>query len=161
MPWRIGKDTDTVKVYVPREQKKRWEKAAISKGFFRTGDGRKKAKLSEFIKTQITLMVNGGEDLGWTSPPESEKYRAQIRNLEEEIKRQQEENAAMKRREVGVSENRVIERLSENEDKTFDQLVQGLIDTEAEATYEALQQLILKKVVTYGKSRDSFRLRGR
>lgn len=77
----------------------------------------------------------------------------QIQNLKLENTRLCEKVSQLETREVGINEDRLL-RLLSKEYMDFEDIVQRLIDTEKEATFEALQRLALKGMVeidNYGK----------
>ncbi|HWQ96444.1 MAG TPA: hypothetical protein VN368_03615 [Candidatus Methylomirabilis sp.] len=61
-------------------------------------------------------------------------------------------------REVGINEDRLLRFLSK-EYMDFEELIQKLIDTEKEATFEALQRLALKGIVEVDKYSKGWRLK--
>jgi hypothetical protein len=130
-------------------------------GYVRNTSRGKIANLSEFVQVMINLVLSDAQKEIWFGSQEVEKYRARILDLEREVERLQLQNNELKRREIGVSDRRVIERLSEDKTKRFDELVQELIDTEAEAAYETLQRLILKGVVECVYPHGGYRLKPR
>jgi len=71
---------------------------------------------------------------------------AQIQNLKHENSRLSEKVSQLQSREVGLNEDRLLRFLSKDY-IDFEDLVQSLIDTEKEATFEALQRLALKGIV--------------
>ncbi len=78
---------------------------------------------------------------------------AEIHNLKFENARLFEKISQLETREVGINEDRLLKYLSKDY-MDFENLVQKLIDTEKEATFEALQRLALKGIVEidkYGK----------
>ena len=78
---------------------------------------------------------------------------AQIQNLRLENAKLSEKVSQLETREVGINEDRLLRFLSKDH-IDFENLVQKLIDTEKEATFEALQRLALKGIVeidNYGK----------
>lgn len=83
----------------------------------------------------------------------SDYLEAQIRNLKLENARLSEKVRQLETREVGINEDRLLRFLSKDY-IDFEELVQRLIETEKEATFEALQRLALKGIVeidNYGK----------
>src|SRR5659263_8856 len=71
---------------------------------------------------------------------------AQIQNLKLENARLSEKVSQLEIREVGINEDRLLRFLSKDY-IDFEELVQKLIDTEKEATFEALQKLALKGII--------------
>ncbi len=83
---------------------------------------------------------------------------AQIQNLKLENARLVERISQLEDREVGINEDRLLRFLSK-EYLDFEELVQKLIDTEKEATFEALQRLALKGIVEIDKYGKRWRLK--
>jgi len=83
---------------------------------------------------------------------------AQIQNLKLENARLSEKVSPLEIREVGINEDRLLRFLSK-EYMDFEELVQKLIDTEKEATFEALQRLALKGLVEIDKYGKRWRLK--
>jgi hypothetical protein len=82
----------------------------------------------------------------------------QIQNLKLENTRLSEKVSQLEIREVGINEDRLLRFLSKDY-IDFDELVQKLIDTENEATFEALQMLALKGIVEIDKYGKRWRLK--
>lgn len=139
-----------VKVYVDPGEKRLWERRAAEAA---RGD----PNLSEFIRNTINLHVKGGCREGATGG-EAERLRVQLQEAERTLQGLQEEVNQLKRREWGVSERRVLEKLRDGP-KNLDQIVQELIDTEAEAAYETLQKLLQRGEVEYVSPHDLYRLK--
>ncbi len=83
---------------------------------------------------------------------------AQIHNLKLENAKLSEKVSQLETREVGINEDRLIRFLSKDY-IDFEYLVQKLIDTEKEATFEALQKLALKGIVEVDKYGKRWRLK--
>jgi hypothetical protein len=83
---------------------------------------------------------------------------AQIQNLKLENARLSEKVIQLETREVGINEDRLLRFLSKDY-MDFEELVQKLIDTEKEATFEALQRLALKEIVEVDKYGKRWRLK--
>jgi hypothetical protein len=82
----------------------------------------------------------------------------QIQNLKLENARLSEKVSQLETREVGINEDRILRFLSK-EYMDFEELVQKLIDTEKEATFEALQKLALEGTVEVDKYGKRWRLK--
>ncbi len=83
---------------------------------------------------------------------------AQIHNLKLENSRLSEKVSQLETREVGINEDRLL-RFLFTDYMDFEDLVQKLIETEMEATFEALQKLGLKGIVEVDKYGKSWRLK--
>jgi len=151
---------DPVTTYISPERKRRWEEIAIEMGFARNlSDGTQAPNLSEFIQTMVESSLSKFKPPEKGSVFQEDQLRAKIHSLEKEVELLRRQNEELKRREMGVSEDRIIDKLSKKKTKTFDQLVQELIDTEAEAAYETLQRLLRKGVVKLVPTSNAYRLR--
>ncbi len=93
-----------------------------------------------------------------TATTNNDYLEAQIRNLKLENTRLSEKVSQLETREVGINEDRLFISLSKNY-IDFEDLVQRLIDTEREATFEALQRLALKGIVEVDKYGKRWRLK--
>lgn len=158
--WKDRLKSEVVKTYVPTKVKEEWEETAKNLGFTRETKEGTQANLSEFIAAMVESALNE------FTPPEGvvasdvvERVRAKVHSLEREVDRLQEQNRELRKKEVGVSEDRVLGKLS-TRTKRFDDIVQELINTEGEATYQTLQRLLRKGAVEYVPQQDAYRLRG-
>jgi predicted RNase H-like nuclease (RuvC/YqgF family) len=103
-----------------------------------------------FGKTEAALTLFEPQNSVTTN---NDYLEAQIQNLKHENSRLSEKVSQLQSREVGLNEDRLLRFLSKDY-IDFEDLVQSLIDTEKEATFEALQRLALKGIVdidNYGK----------
>lgn len=141
-----------VKVYVDPQEKRLWDQKAAEAA-------RENPNLSEFIRNIINLHVSGGCQEGATGG-EAEELRVQLQERERVIQGLEEEVRQLKRREWGVSERRILERLRDGP-KSLDQIVQELIDTEGEAAYETIQKLLQKGDVEYVPNHALYRLKAK
>ena len=102
-------------------------------------------KWSQWIREKVDMAIN--MDLLQSVTSDASNIRTQeLRRENEALKKRL---AALEGREIGVSFNRVIELLQGGEYVDFDVVVQRLIDTEAQAAYQTLQELA-------GKYRSEF-----
>jgi len=93
-----------------------------------------------------------------TAATNNDYLEAQIQNLKLENTRLSEKVGRLETREVGINEDRLLRFLSKDY-MDFEDLVQKLIDTEKEATFEALQRLVLKGIVEIDKYGKRWRLK--
>jgi predicted RNase H-like nuclease (RuvC/YqgF family) len=96
-----------------------------------------------FGKTEAALTLFEPQNSVTTN---NDYLEAQIQNLKHENSRLSEKVSQLQSREVGLNEDRLLRFLSKDY-IDFEDLVQKLIDTEKEATFEALQRLALKGIV--------------
>ena len=91
---------------------------------------------SEWIAQKVNLALNATslQEGAHTDTVEATHLQRQITKLQDRIRE-------LEAREIGVSDTRILRILSTDEFVDFDDVVQALIDTEAEAAYEAIQRL--------------------
>ncbi|CAG0997581.1 hypothetical protein ARNL5_03779 [Anaerolineae bacterium] len=93
-----------------------------------------------------------------TTTMKNDYFEAQIQNLKLENAKLFEKVRQLKTREVGINEDRLLRFISK-EYMDFENLVQKLIDTENEATFEAIQRLALKGIIEVDKYGKKWRLK--
>jgi len=91
---------------------------------------------STWITTKVNLALNATslQHDTQTDTVETSHLQRQITKLQDRIRE-------LEAREIGVSDTRILRILSTDEFVDFDDIVQALIDNEAEAAYEAIQRL--------------------
>ena len=91
---------------------------------------------SEWIAQKVNLALNATslQHDTQTDTVETAHFQRQITKLQDRIRE-------LEAREIGVSDTRILRILSTDEFVDFDDIVQALIDNEAEAAYEAIQRL--------------------
>ena len=112
-------------------------------------------KWSQWIREKVDMAIN--MDLLQSVTSDASNIEAQELHRENEALKKR--LAALEGREIGVSFNRVIELLQGGEYVDFDVVVQRLIDTEAQAAYQTLQELAGKYIVECNPSGKRWRLR--
>lgn len=112
-------------------------------------------KWSQWIREKVDMALN--MDLLQSVTSDASNIEAQ--ELQRENEALKKRMAAFERREIGVSFNRVIELLQGGGYVCFDTIVQKLIDTEAEATYETLTELASRYIVECDPSGKRWRVR--
>ncbi len=93
-----------------------------------------------------------------TAATNNDYLEAQIQNLKLENSKLSDKVSQLETREVGINEDRLLRFLSRDY-IDFEDLVQRLVDTEKEATFEALQRLALKGMVEIDKYGKRWRLK--
>jgi hypothetical protein len=83
---------------------------------------------------------------------------AETAHLHRQIEKLQDRIRELESREIGVSDTRILRILS-GELMDFDRLVQKLVDSETEATYQTLQRLAADGEVTCDDSGTRWRLK--
>jgi hypothetical protein len=137
-----------ISVWLFPEQIKKWD----TQRKLESSDPDKSILWSKWIYGKVEAAMNlfGPQNITATN---NDYFEAQIQNLKLENARLSEKVSQLETREMGISEDRLLRFLS-REYIDFEDLVQRLIDTEKEATFEALQRLALKGMVEidkYGK----------
>ncbi len=112
---------------------------------------------SKWIYGKVEAALNLFE-LQNTTSTNNDYLEAQIQNLKLENTRLMERISRLETREVGINEDRLLRYLSKDY-MDFEELVQNLINTEKEATFEALQRLALKGIVEVDKYGKRWRLK--
>lgn len=137
-----------ISVWLFPEQIEKWD----AQRKLESSDSVKPILWSKWIFGKVEASLNLFEPQK-TAATNNDYLEAQIQNLKHENSRLIEKVIQLETREVGISEDRLLRFLS-TEYMDFEDLVQKLIDTEKEATFEALQRLALKGMVNldnYGK----------
>ena len=115
----------------------------------------KLVKWSQWIRGKVDVAL--AADVLQSNAVDTSSIEAQeLRRANEDLKKRL---AALESREIGVSLNRVIETLQGGKWVDFNDVVQSLIDTEAEATYETLQELAGTYIVECNGTATKWRLR--
>ena len=91
---------------------------------------------SEWIAQKVNLALNAAS-LQHDTPTDT----VEAAHLQRQITKLQDRIRELEAREIGVSDTRILRILSADEFMDFDDVVQSLIDNEAEAAYEAIQRL--------------------
>lgn len=100
-------------------------------------------KWSQWVREKVEIALN--VDVLQSNTVNTSSIETQELDRENEALKKR--LAALEGREIGVSFNRVIELLQGGEYVGFDVVVQRLIDTEAQAAYQTLQELAGKYIV--------------
>ena len=112
-------------------------------------------KWSQWIREKVDIAINMDLLQSVTSDASSIEVQ-ELKRENEDLKKRM---AALEGREIGVSFNRVIELLQGGEYVDFNTIVQKLMDTEMQATYETLQELAGKYLIECDPSGKKWRLR--
>lgn len=137
-----------ISVWLLPEQIEKWD----ARRKLESSDSEKPILWSKWIFGKVEASLNLFEHQN-TTAMNNDYFEAQIQNLKLENAKLSEKVSQRETREVGVNEDRLLRFLSKDY-IDFEYLVQKLIDTEKEATFEALQKLALKRIVdidNYGK----------
>jgi hypothetical protein len=130
---------------------KDWDAARIAE----SPDPDAPTKWSLWIREKVDMALN----MDLLQSVTSDASPIEVQELQRENETLKKRMAALESREIGVSFNRVIEILQGAGYVDFNNVVQALIDTEAEATYETLTELASRYIVECGPSGKKWRLR--
>jgi hypothetical protein len=142
-----------ISVWLFPEQIEKWE----AQRKLESSDPNKPVLWSKWIygKVEAALNLFEPQNIATTN---NDYLEAQIQNLKLENAKLSEKVSQLEIREVGINEDRLLRFLSKDY-IDFEVLVQKLIDTEKEATFEALQRLALKEIVDVDKYGKRWRLK--
>ncbi len=142
-----------ISVWLFPEQIEKWD----TQRKLESSDPDKPVLWSKWIYGKVGAALNLFEPQN-TTATNNDYIEAQIQNLKFENARLSEKVSQLETREVGINEDRLLRFLSKDY-MDFEDLVQKLIDTEKEATFEALQRLALKRMVEIDKYGKRWRLK--
>jgi hypothetical protein len=142
-----------ISVWIFPEQHEKWN----AQRKLESSDPDKPVLWSKWIYGKVEAALNLFEPQN-TAVTNNDYLEAQIQNLKLENARLSEKVSQLETREVGINEDRLLRFLSKDY-IDFEDLVQKLIDTEKEATFEALQRLALKGMVEIDKYGKRWRLK--
>lgn len=112
-------------------------------------------KWSQWIREKVDVALNSGV-MQQNAPDVSSVEVQELRRENGDLRKRM---AALERREIGISLNRVIDVLQGSEWMKFDDIVQELLETERPATFETLQELATKFIVECDSIGNKWRLR--
>jgi hypothetical protein len=142
-----------ISVWLFPEQLEKWD----AQRKLESSDPAKPVLWSKWIFGKVETSLNLFEPQN-TAATNNDYLEAQIQNLKLENARLSEKVSRLETRDVGINEDRLLRLLSKDY-IIFEDLVQKLIDTEKEATFEALQRLALKRIVEIDKYGKRWRLK--
>nr|QNO44407.1 hypothetical protein MNGCOGGK_00001 [Methanosarcinales archaeon ANME-2c ERB4]QNO44854.1 hypothetical protein FAKCBEAI_00005 [Methanosarcinales archaeon ANME-2c ERB4]QNO46594.1 hypothetical protein PMHFAMMB_00005 [Methanosarcinales archaeon ANME-2c ERB4] len=128
-----------------------WDKARRSE----SPDRDTPVKWSQWIREKVDVALNS-DVLQQNAPDVSSVEVQELRRENGDLRTRM---AALEKREIGISLNRVIDVLQGGEWMKFSDIVQKLIDTEKPATFETLQELAIKFIVECDSTGKKWRLR--
>lgn len=142
-----------ISVWLFPEQIEKWD----AQRKLESSDPDKPVLWSKWIYGKVEAALNLFEPQN-SAETNKDYFEAQIQNLKFENLRLSEKVSQLEIREVGINEDRLLRFLSKDY-MDFEDLVQKLIDTEKEATFETLQRLALKGIVEIDKYGKKWRLK--
>ncbi len=113
---------------------------------------------SEWIQTKVTTALNINQ-LPTDNGDNAFQLKAILHNKQIEIEKLNKRILELENKEMGVSDDRILRILQKDRYLPFDDIVQELINTEAENTFSTLQKLALSEVIESDKTGNKWRLR--
>ncbi len=113
---------------------------------------------SEWLKCKVTTALNISQ---LPSPTATNPYTLQaiLHNKQIEIEKLTKRISELETREIGVSDDRIINCLHDDEFIPFDNIVQTLIDNEAENVFSTLQKLAINGIIESDITGNKWRLK--
>ncbi len=113
---------------------------------------------SEWLKSKVTTALNISQI---PSPTTTNPYTLQaiLHNKQIEIDKLTKRISELETREIGVSDDRIINCLHDDEFILFDTIVQTLIDNEPENVYSTLQKLAINGIIESDTSGNKWRIK--
>ncbi len=113
---------------------------------------------SEWIQTKVTTALNINQ-FPTDNGDNAYQLKARLHNKQIEIEKLNKRIMELESKEIGVSDDRILRILPNKRYLSFDDVVQELINTEAENTFNTLQKLALGGVVESDKTGNKWRLK--
>lgn len=113
---------------------------------------------SEWIQTKVTTGLNINQ-LPSDSGDNAYQLKAILHNKQIEIEKLNKRILELGNKEIGVSDDRILRILQENKYLSFDEIVQELMNTEAENAFNTLQKLAISDVIESDKTGNKWRLK--
>ena len=113
---------------------------------------------SEWIQTKVTTGLNINQ-LPSDSGDNAYQLKAILHNKQIEIEKLNKRILELGNKEIGVSDDRILRILQKNKYLSFDEIVQELMNTEAENAFNTLQKLAISDVIESDKTGNRWRLK--
>ncbi len=113
---------------------------------------------SEWIQTKVTTALNINQ-FPADNGDNAYQLKARLHNNQIEIEKLNKRILELESKEIGVSDDRILRILPNKRYLPFDDIVQELINTEAENTFNTLQKLALSGVIESDKTGNKWRLK--
>jgi hypothetical protein len=123
-----------------------------------SSDPEKPIGWSEWIQTKVTMGLNINQ-LPNDNGDNAYQLKAILHNKQIEIEKLNKRILELGSKEIGVSDDRILRILQKGKYLLFDEIVQELINTEAENAFNTLQKLALSDVIESDKSGNRWRLK--
>ncbi len=113
---------------------------------------------SEWIQAKVTTALNINQ-FPADNGDSAYQLKARLHNKQIEIEKLNKRILELENKEIGVSDDRILRILQRDSYLSFDDIVQELINTEAENTFNTLQNLAISGVIESDKSGNKWRLK--
>lgn len=113
---------------------------------------------SEWLHTKVTTALNI-DQLPKDNGDNAYQLKAILHNKQIETEKLNKRILELESKEIGVSDDRILRILQKDRYLSFDDIVQELINTEAENTFSTLQKLAISEVIESDKSGNKWRLK--
>jgi hypothetical protein len=148
------RDVLNLTAWVLPEIRDQWDKQRL----LESSDPKKPIGWSEWIQTKVTTALNINQ-LPIDNGDNTYQLKAILHNKQIEIEKLNKHILELQNKEIGVSDDRILRILHKDKYLSFDEIVQQLINTEAENTFNTLQKLALSEVIESDRSGNKWRLK--
>ena len=132
-----------------------WEKIRLQE----SSNPERPLRWSSWIAEKVRIAVNVNQvAISDDTEDNVPALQASLHNRQHEIEKLMKRITELESKEVGVSDDRIIRILSKQY-ISFDDVVQNLIDTEAENAFTTLQKLAISGIVESDKTGNKWRLK--
>lgn len=131
-----------------------WNKQRLSE----SSNTKKPMGWSEWIQTKVTTGININQ-LPSDSGDNAYQLKAILHNKQMQIEKLNKRILELSNKEIGVSDDRILRILQKDKYLSFGEIVQELINTEAENTFNTLQKLAISDVIESDKTGNKWRLK--
>ena len=126
--------------------------------FLESSDPDKPIGWSEWIQTKVTTALNINQ-LPKDNGDNTYTLKAILHNKQIELDKLNKHILELESKEIGVSDDRILRILQKNTYISFDEIVQELINTEAENTFNTLQKLAISEIIESDRTGNKWRLK--
>lgn len=148
------RDVLNLTAWVLPEIKEEWDKQRL----LESSNPEKPIGWSEWIQTKVTTALNINQ-LPTDNGDNAYQLKAILHNKQIEIEKLNKRILELENKEIGVSDDRILRILQKDSYLSFDDIVQELINTEAENTFNTLQNLAISGVIESDKTGNKWRLK--
>lgn len=113
---------------------------------------------SEWLHTKVTTALNI-DQLPKDNNDNAYQLKAILHNKQIELDKLNKRILELENKEIGVSDDRILRILQKDSYLSFDDIVQELINSEAENTFSTLQKLAISEIIESDKSGNKWRLK--